>query len=221
MRPDDGARLVHHITLAACGTAFAQQAAVIAVGHETDLLALWLLCGDKTARSGRLAHFRLRHAAKWKASSRDSGTVEPMQEIRLILLGVDSGAQSPRAPIIRDGATRIVPRSNRVAAKECTPLPHQCAELHRCVAANTGARRLTALIRRDKGLQDRIRELLLEILNVERDAKMVGDTTRIVGGIQGAATLAVAVTLIGGAVESHPDTHHFMTCFSQECGGDR
>jgi hypothetical protein len=144
-----------------------------------------------------------------------------MQEIRLILLGVDSGAQSPRAPIIRDGATRIVPRSNRVAAKECTPLPHQCAELHRCVAANTGARRLTALIRRDKGLQDRIRELLLEILNVERDAKMVGDTTRIVGGIQGAATLAVAVTLIGGAVESHPDTHHFMTCFSQECGGDR
>jgi hypothetical protein len=29
---------------------------------------------------------------------------------------------------------------------------------------------------------------------------MVGDTTRIVGGIEGAATLAVAVTLIGGAV---------------------
>jgi hypothetical protein len=29
---------------------------------------------------------------------------------------------------------------------------------------------------------------------------MVGDATRIVGGIEGAATLAVAVTLIGGAV---------------------
>jgi hypothetical protein len=35
---------------------------------------------------------------------------------------------------------------------------------------------------------------------MERDPEMVGDTTRIVGGIEGAATLAVAVTLIGGAV---------------------
>jgi hypothetical protein len=221
MRPDDGARLVDHIAFAASGTAFAQQAAIIAVGHETDLLALWLLCGDKTARSGRLAHFRLRHVAKWKASSRDSGTVEPMQEIRLILLGVDSGAQSPRAPIIRDGATRIVPRSNRIAAKECTPLPHQCAELHRGVATHAGARRLTALIRSNKGLQDGIGELLLKILNVERDPEMIGDTTRIIGGIKGAAALAVPITLIGGAVQAHPYSNNFMARLDQECGSDR
>jgi hypothetical protein len=221
MRPDDSARLVDHIAFAACGTAFAQQTAVIAVGHETDLLALWLLCGDKTARSGRLAHFRLRHAAKWKASSRDSGTVEPMQEIRLILLGVDSGAQSPRAPIIRDGATRIVPRSNRIAAKECTPLPHQCAELHRGVAAHAGARRLTALICRNKGLQDGIGELLLKILNVERDPEMVGDTTRIIGGIKGAAALAMSVALIGGAVQAHPYANNLVASLDQECGSDR
>jgi hypothetical protein len=221
MRSNDGARLVNHITLAACGTAFAQQTAVIAVGHETDLLALWLLCGDKAARSGRLAYFRLRHAAKWKASSRDRGTVETMQEICLILLGVDSGAQSPRAPIIRDGATRIVPRGNRIAAKECTPLPHQCTELHRRVAANTGARRLTALIRRNKGLQDGIGEFLFKILNVERDPEMVGDTTSIVGGIKGAATLAVTITLVGGAVQAHPHANNLMPCLDQECGSDR
>jgi hypothetical protein len=114
-----------------------------------------------------------------------------------------------------------VPRSNRIAAKECTPLPYQCAELHRCVAANAGARRLTALIRRNKGLQDGIGELLLKILNVERDPEMVGDTTRIIGGIKGAATLAVPITLIGGAVQAHPHSNNFMARLDQECGSDR
>jgi hypothetical protein len=93
-----------------------------------------------------------------------------------------------------------VPGSNRIAAEERTPLANECTELHRRVAADTGARRLTALICRNKWLQDGIGELLLQILNMERDPEMVGDTTRIVGGIEGAATLAVAVTLIGGAV---------------------
>jgi hypothetical protein len=49
MRSNDGARLVNHLALAACGTAFAQQAAVITVWHEADLLALWLLCGHKAS----------------------------------------------------------------------------------------------------------------------------------------------------------------------------
>jgi len=50
---------------------------------------------------------------------------------------------------------------------------------------------------------------------------MIGNATRIVGGIKGAAALAVPIALIGGAVESHPDTHHFMASLNQECGSDR
>jgi hypothetical protein len=144
-----------------------------------------------------------------------------MQEIRLILLGVDSGAQSPRAPIIRDGATRIVPRGDGITPKERTPLTNECAELHRRIAANTGAWRLTTLIRGHKGLQDRIGELLLEVLNMERDAEVIGNATRIVGGVEGAAALAVTVALIGGAVEAHPHTDYFMTCLNQECSSNR
>jgi hypothetical protein len=49
MRSDNGARLVNHVALTARGTAFAQQAAVVAVRHEADLLALGLLCRDKAA----------------------------------------------------------------------------------------------------------------------------------------------------------------------------
>jgi hypothetical protein len=221
MRSDDGARFVNDLALAACGTTFAQQAAVVAVRHEADLLTLGLLCRDEAARSSYLAHLRLRHAAQRETRPRDCGTVESVQEVGLVLLGIDSGTQSPGAPVIRDGAAGIVPRSNRVTPKERTPLTNERAELHRRVAANAGAWRLTALIRRHKGLQDRIGKLLLEILNMERDAEMIGNATRIIGGVKGAAALAMTVTLVGGAMQAHPYAHHFMTCFNQECGSDR
>jgi hypothetical protein len=77
------------------------------------------------------------------------------------------------------------------------------------------------LIRGHKGLQDRIGKLLLEILNMERDAKMIGNTTRIIGGVKGAAALAMAIALVGGTMQSHPYADHFMTSFNQECGSDR
>jgi hypothetical protein len=47
MRSDNGARLVNDLTLAACGATFAQQAAVVTIWNEADLLALWLLCGNE------------------------------------------------------------------------------------------------------------------------------------------------------------------------------
>jgi hypothetical protein len=56
---------------------------------------------------------------------------------------------------------------------------------------------------------------------MERDAEMVGNATRIIGGIKGAAALAMSIALIGGAMQSHPYAHNFMACFNQECGSDR
>jgi hypothetical protein len=76
-----------------------------------------------------------------------------------------------------------VPSGNGIAAEECAPLTNECAELHRRVAANAGAWRLTTLIRGHKGLKDGVGELLLEVLNMERDAEVIGNATRIVGGV--------------------------------------
>jgi hypothetical protein len=114
-----------------------------------------------------------------------------------------------------------VPRSNRVTPKERTPLTNECAELHRRIAANTRAWCLTALIRRHKRLKDGVGELLLEILNMERDAEMIGNATRIVGGIEGAAALAMTVALIRGAVEAHPHSNNLMARLDQECSSNR
>jgi hypothetical protein len=63
-------------------------------------------------------------------------------------------------PVIRDGATCVVPGGNGITAEEGAPLANECAELHRRVAANAGAWGFTTLIRRHKWLQDGIGELL-------------------------------------------------------------
>jgi hypothetical protein len=114
-----------------------------------------------------------------------------------------------------------VPRGDGITAKEGAPLANECAKLHRRVAANTRAWCLTALIRRHKWLKDGVGELLLEVLNMERDAEVIGNATRIIGGIKGAAALTVTVALIGGTVEAHPDTNHFVTGLNQECSSNR
>jgi hypothetical protein len=221
VRSDNRARLVNDFTLATRRATVAQQAAVIAIGHKTDLLALRLLRGHKATRTCDFADFWLRHAAQRKSRSCDCGAVETVQEIGLVFLAVDGGAQSPRAPVIRDSATCVVPSGNGIAAEEGTPLTNECAELDRRVAANAWARRFTALIGRNKWLQDGIGELLFKVLNVERDAKMIGNATRIIGGIKGAAALAMSVALIGGAMQSHPYADNLMASFNQECGSDR
>jgi hypothetical protein len=62
---------------------------------------------------------------------------------------------------------------------------------------------------------------LLEVLNVERDAEVICNATRIVRGVEGAAALAVTVALIGGAVEAHPHSNYFVTGLNQECSSNR
>jgi hypothetical protein len=93
-----------------------------------------------------------------------------------------------------------VPGGDRITAEERTPLTDECAELYRGVAPNTGAWCLSALIRRNKRLQNGIGKLLFKILNMERDAEMIGNATSIISSVKGAAALAVTVALISGAV---------------------
>jgi hypothetical protein len=57
---------------------------------------------------------------------------------------------------------------------------------------------------------------LLKVLDMKRDAEMVGDTTCIVCGIKGAAALALTITLIGGAMQTHPHPNYLMSSLHQE-----
>ena len=110
---------------------------------------------------------------------------------------------------------------NRLATKERTPLPHECAELHRGIAANAGARRLSAEICANEWLEHRIGELALKVLNVEWDLQLVCHATRIVRRIKGATTLPTAIHPIRSIVKSHPYANHLMSSLYEEgcCNG--
>jgi hypothetical protein len=105
--------------------------------------------------------------------------------------------------------------SNRLAAKERTPLPHERAELHRGIAANAGARRLSAEICANKWLKHRIGELTLKVLNVEWDLQLVRHATRIVCRVKGATTLPPAIHPVSSIVKSHPHTNNLVSSFHE------
>ena len=111
--------------------------------------------------------------------------------------------------------------SNRLATKERTPLPHECAELHRGIAADAGARRLSAKIRANKWLEHRIGKLALKVLNVEWDLQLVRHATRIVRRVKGATTLPPAVHTISSIVKPHPYANHLVSSLYKErcCNG--
>jgi hypothetical protein len=49
---------------------------------------------------------------------------------------------------------------------------------------------------------------------MEWNAQVVRYAPCVIGGVEGAAALAVTVALIGGAMQTHPYTHHLMARFN-------
>jgi hypothetical protein len=104
-----------------------------------------------------------------------------------------------------------VARSNRITSEEGAPLPDECAKLHRRIASNAGARRLTVKIRTDERLKDRCGELALKVLDVEGDLQLISNTARIIRSVQRTAALPATVHAIRRIVQPHPDTNNFMS----------
>jgi hypothetical protein len=221
MRADNLTLLVNDLSALWLPATRAQERTVIAIWDETDLLALWLLRRWESARACHLTNLRLCHPPKWEARPSDRLAAEAMQEIRLVFVVIHSGTQAPGATVSAHRASRIVAGGNRLAAKERTPLPHECAELHRGIAANAGARRLSAEIRANKWLEYRIGELALKVLNVEWDLQLVRHATRIIRRIKGATTLPPAIHTISSIVKSHPYANHLVSSLYEErcCNG--
>jgi hypothetical protein len=221
MRADNLTLLVNDLSALWLPATRAQERTVIAIWDEADLLALWLLRRWESARACHLTNLRLCHPPKWEARPSDRVAAEAMQEIRLVFVVIHCGTQAPGATVSAHRASRIVAGSNRLAAKERTPLPHERAELHRGIAANAGARRLSAEICANKWLKHRIGELTLKVLNVEWDLQLVRHATRIIRRIKGATTLPPAVHPIRSIVKSHPHTNNLVSSLYEErcCNG--
>jgi hypothetical protein len=221
MRADNLTLLVNHLSALWLPATRAQERTVIAIWDKADLLALWLLRRWESARACHLTNLRLCHPPKREARTSDRVAAESMQEIRLVFVVIHRSTQAPRSAVGAHRASRIVAGGNCFAAKERTPLPHERAELHRGIAANAGARRLSAEIRANKWLEHRIGELALKVLNVEWDLQLVRHATRIVRRIKGATTLPPAIHPISSIVKSHPHTNNLVSSLYEErcCNG--
>jgi hypothetical protein len=221
MGADNLTLLVNNLSALWLPATRAQERTVIAIWNEADLLALWLLCRGESARACHLPNLRLCHPPKRKARPSDRVAAEAMQEIGLVFVVIHCSTQAPGPAVGAHRASRIVAGGNRLAAKERTPLPHECAELHRGIATNAGARRLSAQIRANKWLEHRIGELTLKVLNVEWDLQLVRHATRIVRRIKGATTLPPAIHSVSSIVKAHPHTNNLVSSLYEErcCNG--
>ena len=76
-------------------------------------------------------------------------------------------------------------------------------------------------VRVEERLQDAGIELALEVEDVERDAELAGDATRVVGGVERAAALLELAVRVGDVVQAHPDADDLDALLVQERRRDR
>ena len=72
----------------------AQDVAVVAAGHETDLLAVALLGRCQPERSSGVTHLRLGHLAEREARMSQLLLAEAVQEVALVLLGIAAAQEA-------------------------------------------------------------------------------------------------------------------------------
>jgi len=168
------------------GVAPPEEAAVIAVGHEADLLAVGLVGRDEPESARVIAHLGLGELAHREARGRELRLGERPQEVALILAAIAGTPErvAPRAcvalhaRVVSGGDGDGVPRARA---------GEQRAELQIRVAGHARHRRAAARVAVGEGLDDGAVELLRHVEEVVRDAQPLGHATRVIDGLAAAA----------------------------------
>src|SRR5262245_57703781 len=197
----------------------AERIAVVAAGHEADLLALGLVGGHEPELAGDRTDLRLRQLAEREPGVLELVLAEAVEEVGLVLVLV-AGSRQPRDAVVVDDPPRVVPGRDRVAVVEMARPAEQRPELHVRVAVDARAGRRAAEIRVEERLHHAGVELALEVHDVERDAQLGGDPPRVVGRVERAAALLELGIGVGDVVEAHPDAHRVMPFSLHQCRGN-
>ena len=166
----------------------AQGIAVVAAGHEADLLALGLVRRDEPQRTGDHAYLRLGEVAQRKSGVVQLVLPKAVQEVRLILVPV-LGSPELRPAVRADCPTCVMPGRNSVALVQQPSSTQQRPELHVRVAVHARRRRRSVEIGVEERLEDAGIELALQVHDIERDVQLGRDPSRVVSGIERTAAL--------------------------------
>ena len=195
--------------------ALAQGIAVIAAGHEADLLGLGLVGGGEAERAGDGPNLGLGQLPEREAGVLELLGTQAIQEVGLVLLLV-AGPQEARSTVIADDAARVVAGCHCLAVVQVAGPPEQCPELHVGVAVDARARRPAVEIRIEERRQDPGVELALEVHDVERDAELGSYPAGIIGGVEGATALLELGVGVRDVVQPHPHADDLVALLVDE-----
>ena len=200
-----------------------QLGAVVAAGHEADLLALGLVGRDESQAARDLADLGLAEVAQREAAVPQLVLAQAVEEVGLVLRLVGRPGEHGPRPVRRldDAAAGVVAGGDGLAAVEVPGATQEGAELDDRVAVDARAGRPALEVGGDERLDDAGRELPLQVHDVERDPEPGGDAPGIVGGIRGAAALPELGVAVGDVVEAHPDADDLVALLVQQGGRDR
>jgi hypothetical protein len=170
----------------ACLVRGGEQEAAVVVRHETDLLAVATLGDGQAQRARRLAHLSLVVPAQWKDQLRQQRSLEAMQEIRLVLVGIETAPQPRRRQVAVDA--RIVTGCRELAAL-ASRQPDQFRETHAGVAGQARIGRSTSGILSDERRDHPLPERFHEVAHPVGGAVQRGQSPRLVDGFERAARL--------------------------------
>ena len=197
-----------------------ERVAVVAAGHEADLLALGLVGRGQAEAARDVADLGLGQLAEREPGVLELVLAQAVQEVGLVLVRVARPQQS-RPPVGADVAPRVVPGRDRLAVVQVARPTEQGAELHVRVAVDARRRRLARQVGVEERLEDPGVELALQVHDVERDVELGRHPACVVGGVERAAALLELGVRVGDVVQAHPDADDFVALAVQQRRGDR
>ena len=202
------------------GVAPPQEAAIVAVGHEADLLAVRLVGRHQAEPPRVLAHLVLRQIADGKARGGELRLGERPQEVTLVLAAIARAQEREafrarvalHARVVSGGHRSGVPRAR---ARE------QGAELQLAIAGHARDRRAAARIAVGERCDDGPVELLRHVQQVIGNAEALGHAPRVVDGVAAAARAEARGRLVAAPPHAHGDADGLVSGLHEARGGDR
>ena len=161
-------------------------AGIVAVRHEADILTVALSGVYKAMLLGNLTRLGLVQRAEREAQMRQLVLIQEIQHIALVLAVVHGLFQEPAAVLLLDAG--IVPCGDGITAEQLRALD-EFGEFHVAVAVDAGVRCRTALIGIHKAVHHLLAEAVREIEHIKRHTELIGHAARILDVFERAAAL--------------------------------
>ncbi len=152
------------------------EARMVAVWDEADVLTVRLVRVVKALRLGDLPHLRFAERAERKARVRELRLRERIEDVALVLALVQRFFQKP-APVFAFDAG-VVAGHDRAAADQLRAFV-KTLELQVAVAVDAGVRRRTALVGGNEAVDDLMSEVAGKVEYIVRNAEPLGHAARV------------------------------------------